>query len=88
VLDPALNSKQMTYAKGMPTGDIDGDGAVRLTDALLCLRHVAGTQPLVGNPRFQADVGYLVNEHAAQDGDVDITDAVLILGKSYGLINF
>lgn len=86
--DPAGNLKDMKREAGIPSGDVDGDGAVRLSDALSALRHVAGTEALIGNPKFQADVGALVEGHAGQDGIVDIHDAVLILGKSYGLLSF
>jgi len=87
-VDPAGNTSQLAYAGVVPTGDVDGDGSVRLTDALAALRHVAGTQALNGNPFVQADVGALVDNRAGRDGKVDITDATLILKKSYGLLSF
>jgi len=86
--DPAGNLKDLMREAGVPTGDVDADGVVRLSDALAALRHVAGTESLLGTPKFQADVGALVEGHAGQDGIIDIHDAVLILGKSYGLISF
>jgi len=93
-LDPAGNATVRTFVNGIPTGDVDMDGAVRLSDALACLRHVAGTEPLPGlptvkeSPRFQADVGSLIGSRAAQDGEVTVVDAVLILQKAYGLMTF
>ncbi len=93
-VDPAGNQTQRTFVNGIPTGDVDRDGAVRLSDAMACLRHVAGTQLLTGSvtdknaPRFQADVGSLIEERAAQDGDVTVEDAMLILLKAYGLKSF
>jgi len=87
-IDPALNTNKLFYVKGVPTGDCNGDGIVNMNDALLSLRHVAGTTTLTGVPRFQCDVGGLVGGHAAQDGEIDITDAVLILGKSAGIVSF
>lgn len=86
--DPAGNTKQLSYTNYIPTGDVDGDGVVRLSDALAALRHVAGTQVLEGEPFKQADVGALVEGYAGQDGEVDIVDSYLILGKSYGLMTF
>lgn len=87
-IDPAGNEKNLPYDKGIPTGDIDEDGVVRLSDALAALRHVAGTQSL-SVPQFkQADVGSLVGGRAGRDGVVDINDAVLILKKAYGLMTF
>jgi len=93
-VDPAGNQTTRFFVNGIPTGDIDMDGVVRLSDAMACLRHVAGTELLSGaptikdTPRFQADVGSLIENRAAQDGDVTIEDAVLILKKAYGLMNF
>jgi hypothetical protein len=85
----------LPYTQGIPTGDIDGDGVVRLADALAALRHVAGTERI--NPLgtdaektkfFQGDVGGLINGRAARDGVIDIADSVLILSKAYGLLTF
>jgi len=93
-VDPAGNPTARLFVNGIPTGDVDMDGAVRLSDALACLRHVAGTEPLPGaptikdSPRFQADVGSLIGNRAAQDGEVTVVDAVLILQKAYGLMTF
>jgi sugar lactone lactonase YvrE len=93
-IDPAGNSKLLPYAQGIPTGDIDGDGVVRLADALAALRHVAGTEIIdpeipANFPKFfNGDVGGLINGRAARDGVIDITDSVLILNKAYGLLNF
>lgn len=92
--DPAGNVTDHPFVSGIPTGDVDGDGAVRLADALACLRHTAGTEVLPGSAmdntsaRFKGDVGSLLQGHAAQDGIVDIVDSQLILYKSYGLLNF
>jgi hypothetical protein len=93
-VDPAGNHATHDFVNGIPTGDVDGDGVVRLSDAMACLRHVAGTETLPGSsrdknsPRFQADVGGLVDGYAAQDGEITVDDALLILQKSYGLKSF
>jgi hypothetical protein len=87
-VDPASNAKTITYAKGVPVGDINHDGKVDIDDALLCLRHICGTPTPLDSDWFQADVGLLVDGHAAQDGNVDISDAVLILGKAAGIVTF
>ena len=90
--DPAGNSYDLTYKPGIPTGDIDEDGTVRLADALAALRHVAGTEvinPLTQDTKyFNGDVGGLVKGRVARDGVIDISDAVLILNKAYGLMAF
>jgi len=88
-LDPALNDTTLAYAIGIPTGDVDGDGAVRLADALAALRHVAGTENITDPDKFfNGDVGGLIKGRAARDGVIDITDSVLILNKAYGLMAF
>jgi len=93
-VDPAGNQTQRIFVNGIPTGDVDLDGKVRLSDAMATLRHVAGTEALSGSeldkntPRFQADVGGLIAERAAQDGIVTVEDAMLILLKAYGLKTF
>lgn len=92
--DPAGNTSQLSFVSGIPTGDVDGDGVVRLSDAMATLRHAAGTETLAGSPldnktpRFQADVGGLIENRVAQDGAVTVQDAVLILLKAYGLKTF
>jgi hypothetical protein len=87
--DPADNSSLLPYKNGIPTGDVDGDGVVRLADALAALRHVAGTEAIVDiNKFFNGDVGGLVQGHVSRDGVIDITDSVLILNKAYGLMDF
>jgi hypothetical protein len=87
-VDAASNLKTMFFKSGKPIGDVNIDGLVALDDALACLRHVAGTEILTGESEFQADVGSLVDGHAAQDGSIDITDANLIHRKSYDLVSF
>jgi hypothetical protein len=88
-VDPAGNSTTLSYKQGIPTGDIDGDGVVRLADALAALRHVAGTEAIIDSTKFfNGDVGGLVAGHASRDGIIDITDSVLILNKAYGLLAF
>lgn len=88
-LDPAGNPATLAYKQGIPTGDIDGDGSVRLADALASLRHVAGTENITDPIKFfNGDVGGLVKGRAARDGVIDIQDSVLILNKAYGLLAF
>jgi hypothetical protein len=88
-VDPAGNTATLAYKAGIPTGDVDGDGVVRLADALATLRHTAGTQ-LITDPDeyFAGDVGGLINGRTARDGVIDISDSYLILNKAYGLMTF
>ena len=52
-------------------GDVDGDGKINTTDALLVLQHVSETITLEGNEFVAADVD--------KDGVIKTTDALLIL---------
>lgn len=59
-------------------GDVDLDGSVNSTDALLILKHVVGTAALGSNEQRYADVN--------GDGRITSADALDILRKSVGLI--
>lgn len=52
-------------------GDVDGEGKIKTTDALLVLQHVSETITLEGNEFVAADVD--------KDGVIKTTDALLIL---------
>ena len=52
-------------------GDVEGDGKIKTTDALLVLQHVSETITLEGNEFVAADVD--------KDGVIKTTDALLIL---------
>ena len=69
-------------------GDVDGDGVVRLADALAVLRHVAGIESLTFIQLYACDVSGSGFPLPSRDGVCDITDAVMILNKAYGLIIF
>lgn len=59
-------------------GDVNDDGDVDLSDAILILRYDAGLIELEGNALLAGDVN--------DDGDTDISDAILILRYDAGLI--
>jgi hypothetical protein len=69
----------------VPTGDVDGDGVVRLADAMLVLRFVAGTQQPTPAEFAQADVGPFIGGKPAPNGQIDISDALHILRKALAL---
>lgn len=69
-------------------GDVDGDGVVRLADALAVLRHVAGTESLTYSHLLACDVSGGGGPLPSPDGVCAITDMVMILNKAYGLIVF
>ena len=70
------------------SGDVDNDGVVRLADALLVLRYIAGTQSLSFTELYDCDVFGGGGPLPSRDGLCEITDCVLILNKAYGQIDF
>jgi hypothetical protein len=59
-------------------GNVNGDGKIDITDAILVLRHILGLTTLTGNNLIAANVN--------QDGQVDVADAILILRYIVGLV--
>ena len=60
-------------------GDVNNDGNIDATDALMALQHLVDLRKLEGNAWKAADVN--------ADGKIDATDALLILQKLVGLID-
>ncbi|NVN98683.1 MAG: hypothetical protein HXX17_05100 [Geobacteraceae bacterium] len=77
-----------TSSLAFESGYIDGDGIVRLADALLALRHVAGTERLDFFEVFNCDVAGGGGPLPSKDGVCDIFDALIILAKAQGQITF
>jgi large repetitive protein len=71
-----------------PTGDINGDGKVDISDALKALRIAVGLESGTTDDLLRGDVAPLQNGVPAPDGVIDIADAVVILRKVVGLINW
>jgi hypothetical protein len=85
VTDLAGNVTNKTYVAGVPSGDTDGDGTVRQTDAIMILRHLAGISALNTAQQARADVGPLLNGKANPNGQIDVFDALLVMRKYLGL---
>ena len=89
---PTYNSKPVAQvAPGggggfLHTGDINGDGAVDIVDALLALKAGIGLIKLSPDESTRGDVGPLANRIPVGNGKVDIEDALIILSKAVGLI--
>lgn len=77
-----------TNSSAYESGDVDKDSVVRLADALLVLRYIAGTQSLSFTELFDCDVFGGGGPLPSRDGLCEITDCVLILNKAYGEIDF
>jgi hypothetical protein len=69
-------------------GDISGDGIVDSTDALLALRIAAGLDEPTSSKLTRGDVAPLVNGISHPDGQIDISDVVVILRKAVGLMGW
>ena len=67
-----------TYEAGYMLGDVNGDGSVDTSDALLALRIYVGTYSATDVQRNAADV--------SKDGVIDTTDALLMLRFYVGSI--
>lgn len=82
VFASAPNSSAIIY------GDLDFDGKVRLADALLGLRIVAGTYVPTQAEMSACDVFGGGGPAYSPDGTCTIVDTTLILYKANGLIDF
>jgi len=71
-----------------PTGDINGDGIVDISDALLALRIAVGLVNATPDELLEGDVAPLVNGVPAPDGAIAIDDALVILRRVVGVVNW
>ncbi|MSM38917.1 MAG: hypothetical protein GJT30_04750 [Geobacter sp.] len=71
-----------------PDGDITMDGKVDLSDALLALQTAVGIRTVTAQARLHGDVGPLSGGRPLPDGFIDGRDAMVILGKTIGILNW
>lgn len=69
-------------------GDVNGDGAVDIADALRVLLIAVGVNSATTGDYAKADVAPLKDGKPSPDGIINIADAVVILQKSVGLRNW
>ncbi|ABQ24975.1 MBG domain-containing protein [Geotalea uraniireducens] len=72
----------------LPSGDINGDGKVDISDALLALQMAVGLATPSPAQLAAGDVAPLVNDKPSSDGVIDIADAMLILEKAVGMLTW
>ena len=72
----------------IPSGDVDGDGAVTVRDALIVLQAAVGLIPWSATLMYNGDVAPLVNGVPGSDGRIGVDDALLILRKAVGSSSF
>lgn len=70
------------------SGDLNGDSVVDITDALLALRIAAGLDIPTASELAHGDVAPLVNGLPQPDGRIDVSDVVVLLRKSAGLLEW
>ena len=73
-----LNFKVSTSGSSAALGDINADGKINSSDALMVLQHAVGQRTLTGNAKTAADVN--------KDGIINSTDALKILQFAVGNI--
>lgn len=83
--DAAGNLLARTLAAPVPTGDVNGDGKVTVSDVLQVLRIAVGAVSPTADDYTNGDVAPVVNGKVQPDGKIDIQDAVEILRKVVGV---
>lgn len=74
-----------TIGAAKPDGDCTGNTFVTADDASVCLDMVAGITPQTKLRRAHCDIGPLNNTFINPNGQIDITDCILIMRKAAGL---
>jgi len=74
----------------LPTGKIasDGSSAVTIADALRALQIAVGLITPTANDLANGDVAPLVNGKPSPNGAINVGDAIVILQKSLGIVNW
>jgi pseudomonalisin len=72
----------------IPDGDVDGSGTVDIADALLALKIAANLKIPTKDELAHGDVTPFANNKPAPDGNISITDALMILKKAVQLVNW
>ena len=83
--DAAGNASVKSISVPMPDGDIDGDGKVTISDALIIIKMVASGKRPTAKTLLHGDVGPLLNGKRNPDGKLDMVDGILLLRKAQGL---
>jgi PKD repeat protein len=84
---PSLNIYALTSAGiSSRNGDINGDGTVDISDALIAMQISLGIAPAATfGQLLHGDVGPLINHTPVPDGKIRLDDSILILQKSIGI---
>jgi len=71
-----------------PDGDVNLDGRVDLTDAMLCLQMAVGLVTPTSDQIRHGDLSPFRNGKPYSDGKLDASDALIILSKVVGLVSW
>ncbi|WP_298268831.1 Ig-like domain-containing protein [Geobacter sp.] len=82
--DAAGNTTARTLAAPLPTGDVNGDGKVNISDVIEILKVAVGIAFPTSSDFANGDVGPLANGKAWPDGRIDLRDVILVLRKAVG----
>ena len=66
------------FYDGFESGDVNGDGKIDVSDAIMVLRNIVGLVELTPAQELATDVN--------GDGKIDVSDAIMILRYIVGLI--
>ena len=69
-------------------GDINDDGRVDISDALMALKISVGLIPMDNKYLANGDVAPFIGGKSQPDGKINISDALIILKKCVGLVNW
>jgi Protein of unknown function (DUF1566)/Glucodextranase, domain B len=72
----------------VPDGDLDGDAAVTLADAVRALRISVGLESATSAELVRGDVSPMVGGKPKPDGRIDVGDALMIMRKMVKLIDW
>jgi hypothetical protein len=75
-------------ASSISSGDLNGDGAVNVADALKVLRIAVGLDPATASDYAKGDVAPLKDGKPLPDGVIDIADALVVLEKAVNLVSW
>jgi hypothetical protein len=81
-------TKSPAFIGSTPDGDLDGNGKIDVADALRALQISTGIVTPTANDIAHGDVAPFVNGKPAPDGIIDISDVIMILRKSVGLVTW
>jgi hypothetical protein len=82
--DPAGNTNSRTYTATVPDADTDGDGVLRVYDAIQTLRLAVSGVTVDSTTMLHTDIAPLVNGKSAPDNLITVDDALAVLMKVEG----